>query len=83
MRATKIAPAKILQIGNYPPPMCGWAIQLKLVTEELRRRGHTCEVLKINEGRQIKSSEYLDVQGGSDYLKKIPGGTLCAVFATV
>ena len=40
-------PAKILQIGNYPPPMCGWAIQLKLVTEELRRRGHICEVLKI------------------------------------
>jgi glycosyltransferase involved in cell wall biosynthesis len=63
--------AKILQIGNYPPPMCGWAIQLKLVTEELRRRGHTCEVLKINEGRQIKSSEYVDVQDGPDYLRKI------------
>jgi glycosyltransferase involved in cell wall biosynthesis len=51
--------------------MCGWAIQLKLVTEELRRRGHVCEVLKINEGRQIKSSEYIDVQSGPDYLKKI------------
>ena len=65
------APAKILQIGNYPPPMCGWAIQLKLVTEELRRRGDICEVLKINEGRQIKSAEYIDVQDGADYLKKI------------
>jgi len=64
-------PARILQIGNYPPPMCGWAIQLKLVTEELRRRGHICEVLKINEGRQIKSEEYVDVQNGPDYLKKI------------
>jgi glycosyltransferase involved in cell wall biosynthesis/LPS sulfotransferase NodH len=64
-------PARVLQIGNYPPPMCGWAIQLKLVTEELRRRGHTCEVLKINEGRQIKSPEYIDVQSGQDYLKKI------------
>jgi len=63
--------SKILQIGNYPPPMCGWAIQLKLVTEELRRRGHICEVLKINEGRQIPSSEYVDVQSGPDYLKKI------------
>lgn len=63
--------AKILQIGNYPPPMCGWAIQLKLVTEELRRRGHVCEVLKINEGRQVKSPEYVDVQSGFDYLKKI------------
>ena len=64
-------PVKILQIGNYPPPMCGWAIQLKLVTEELRRRGHVCNVLKINEGRQVKSPEYVDVQGAGDYLKKI------------
>jgi glycosyltransferase involved in cell wall biosynthesis len=63
--------AKILQIGNYPPPMCGWAIQLKLVTEELRRRGQVCEVLKINEGREIKSPEYVDVQDGWDYLTKI------------
>ena len=44
---------------------------MKLVTEELRRRGHVCEVLKINEGRQVKSSEYVDVQGGFDYLEKI------------
>ena len=64
-------PVRVLQIGNYPPPMCGWAIQLKLVTEELRRRGHTSDVLKINEGRQIKSPEYIDVQSGTDYLKKI------------
>jgi glycosyltransferase involved in cell wall biosynthesis len=64
-------PVRVLQIGNYPPPMCGWAIQLKLVTEELRRRGHVCEVLKINEGRQIRSSEYIDVQSGPDFLKKI------------
>src|SRR5581483_3719347 len=63
--------AKVLQIGNYPPPMCGWAIQLKLVHEELRRRGYDCEVLKINEGRQVKSTEYVDVQSGSDYLRKI------------
>jgi glycosyltransferase involved in cell wall biosynthesis len=64
-------PAKILQIGNYPPPMCGWAIQLYLVTQELRRRGHICEVLKINEGRRIKDSSYIDVQNGLDYLLKV------------
>ena len=51
--------------------MCGWAIQLKLVTEELRARGHVCDVLKINEGRQIESSEYIDVQNGFDYVKKV------------
>ena len=63
--------AKILEIGNYPPPMCGWAIQTYLLEKELIRRGHTCRVLKINEGRQIKSSQYADVQNGLDYLHKI------------
>ena len=53
---------KILQIGNYPPPMCGWAIQTSLVTGELRKRGYVCDVLKINEGRQIKDPSYVDVQ---------------------
>jgi glycosyltransferase involved in cell wall biosynthesis len=62
---------KILQIGNYPPPMCGWAIQTKLVTDELRRRGHICQVLKINENRRVKDPAYIDVQGGFDYLIKV------------
>jgi hypothetical protein len=62
---------KILQIGNYPPPMCGWAIQTKLVTDELRRRGHICQVLKINENRRVKDPAYIDVQGGFDYLFKV------------
>jgi len=62
---------KILQIGNYPPPMCGWAIQTKLVTDELRRRGHICEVLKINENRQVRDPAYIDVQGGIDYVMKV------------
>jgi len=58
-------------IGNYPPPMCGWAIQTKLAVEEVRRRGHVCEVLKINENRQVKSTDYVDVQNGLDYLAKV------------
>jgi glycosyltransferase involved in cell wall biosynthesis len=62
---------KILQIGNYPPPACGWAVQTKLLTEEIRRRGHVCEVLNINESRKIKSAEYIDVQNGFDYLLKL------------
>jgi len=64
-------PEKILQIGNYPPPMCGWAIQTKLVTEELRRRGHICKVLKINESRTVRDQGYIDVQGGFDYVFKV------------
>jgi glycosyltransferase involved in cell wall biosynthesis len=59
---------KILQIGNYPPPACGWAVQTQLLTEEIRRRGHVCEVLNINESRKIKSPEYIDVQSGPDYV---------------
>jgi glycosyltransferase involved in cell wall biosynthesis len=62
---------KILQIGNYPPPLCGWAIQTKMLVEEIRRRGHVCEVLKINEGRKVKSYEYVDVQNGFDYVFKL------------
>ncbi|MGA8431741.1 MAG: glycosyltransferase [Candidatus Sulfotelmatobacter sp.] len=62
---------KILQIGNYPPPMCGWAIQTKLVTDELRRRGHVCQVLKLNENRKVKDPAYVDVQGGLDYTLKV------------
>src|SRR5882672_4909984 len=62
---------KILHIGNYPPPLCGWAIHLKLVVDEMRRRGYTCEILKINEDREIPSTDYVDVQGGFDYLRKL------------
>jgi peptidoglycan/xylan/chitin deacetylase (PgdA/CDA1 family)/glycosyltransferase involved in cell wall biosynthesis len=63
--------AKILEVGNYPPPQCGWAMQMKLLTEELRRRGATCEVMNINESRKVKSPEYVDVQSGLDYLLKL------------
>src|SRR6266436_6980745 len=69
--------AKILQIGNYPPPLCGWAIQTKLVTDELRRRGHVCDVLKINENHTVKDPAYIDVQDGWDYLQKIVSHALC------
>ena len=62
---------KILHIGNYPPPLCGWAIHLKLVVDEMRRRGYTCEILKINENREIPSTDYVDVQGGLDYFRKL------------
>jgi len=46
-------------------------MQTLLVTEELRRRGHICNVLKINESRQVKSPDYIDVQNGLDYLLKV------------
>ena len=45
--------------------------QTKLVTDELRLRGHVCEVLKLNENRRVKDPAYVDVQGGFDYLFKV------------
>ena len=62
---------KILQIGNYPPPVCGWSMQTKLVVEEIRRRGIVCDVLNLGENHATKSCEYIDVQGGIDYLWKV------------
>jgi glycosyltransferase involved in cell wall biosynthesis len=62
---------KVLQIGNYPPPMCGWAVQTVLLDRELRRRGCVSEVLNVNENRKIRSSEYIDVQSGFDFARKV------------
>ena len=62
---------RILQIGNYPPPMCGWAVQTVLLNQELRRRGHISEVLNVNESRKKKSSDYVDVQNGFDFMFKV------------
>jgi glycosyltransferase involved in cell wall biosynthesis len=62
---------KILQIGNYPPPACGWAVQTKLLVEAIRRRGIVCQVMNINENRKLESSEYIDVRNGFDYIRKL------------
>jgi hypothetical protein len=62
---------RILQIGNYPPPFCGWSVQTKLLVEEIRRRGHVCDVLNLSENHAKKSREYTDVQNGVDYLCKL------------
>lgn len=51
--------------------MCGWAMQTKLVSEELRRRGYVCDVLNINENRKVKDPAYIDVQDGTDYVRKV------------
>lgn len=62
---------KVLEISNYPPPQCGWAMQTKLLVDTLRRRGAACEVMNINESRKIRSPEYVDVQNGMDYFLKV------------
>src|SRR4051812_17994822 len=62
---------RILEIGNYPPPVCGWSIQTTLVEGELHRRGVAVAVLNINENRKQKNANCIDVQNGPDFLRKL------------
>jgi len=62
---------RILQIGNWPPPVCGWSMSLVGLRRELESRGWDCQVMNLNENRKIPSPEYIDVQGGWDYFRKI------------
>ncbi len=62
---------KILEISNYPPPRAGWGVRVSFVRRYLEDRGHEVHVLNVGPGRKIRSTDYLDVQGGFDYLRKI------------
>ncbi len=72
MRYSTQNPAKrILQIGNWPPPVCGWSMGLVGLRRELEQRGWECAVMNLNENRKVKSPEYIDVQSGWDYFVKV------------
>jgi len=62
---------RILQIGNWPPPVCGWSMSLVGLRKELDARGWDCQVMNLNENRRVKSPEYIDVQDGWDYFRKV------------
>src|SRR5437763_14702770 len=62
---------RILEIGNWPPPVCGWSMSLVGRRRELEARGWDCQVMNLNENRKVRSPEYIDVQDGWDYLKKV------------
>jgi len=62
---------RILQIGNWPPPVCGWAMSLVGLRQELEARGWDCQVMNINENRRVRSPQYIDVQSGWDYFWKV------------
>jgi len=62
---------KILEIGSYPPPISGWSVRVKYIRDAFREAGDLCEVLNLGKNRQIKSPEYIDVQGGGHYLKSL------------
>ena len=62
---------RILQIGNWPPPVCSWSMSLVGLRKELEARGWECRVMNLNENRRVASPEYIDVQSGWDYVRKL------------
>lgn len=62
---------RILEIGNYPPPRCGWSVRTELLVGELRRAGADCQVLDIGPSRRQRRAECIDVQHGPDFLRKL------------
>jgi glycosyltransferase involved in cell wall biosynthesis len=76
---------RILEIGNWPPPVCSWSMSLVGLRKELEGRGWECRIMNLNENRRVPSPEYIDVQSGWDYLKKLVRCVLdgCAVHVRV
>jgi len=62
---------RILEIGNWPPPVCSWSMSLVGLRKELEARGWDCQVMNLNENRRVRSTEYIDVQSGWDYFWKV------------
>lgn len=62
---------RILEIGNWPPPVCSWSMSLVGLRKELEGRGWECQVMNLNENRRVRSPEYIDVQNGWDYFWKV------------
>jgi glycosyltransferase involved in cell wall biosynthesis len=65
------ANVRIVQIGNFPPPLCGWSMHSLLVHETLCERGVTSLVMDIGPGRRQKGRDCIDVQNGPDYAIKL------------
>jgi glycosyltransferase involved in cell wall biosynthesis len=63
--------AKFLQITSYPPPRAGWGVRVEHVRRRLESEGHVCDVLNMGANRRVKSPDYVDVQDGLDYVRKV------------
>lgn len=66
-----MAQFKLLEIGPFPPPASGWSVRIKYVKEAFDKAGHDCLILNLGKFRAVKSGDYIDVQSGFDYLKKL------------
>lgn len=62
---------KVLQITSYPPPLTGWGMRVRVLKQEMERRGHICTVLNIGKGRFLQGRDFVPVHSGLDYVKKV------------
>lgn len=62
---------KVLQIGNYPPPLCGWSMHTQLLHDALLEAGAESMVLDIGPSRTIKNRGCEPTLGGIDYFVKL------------
>jgi glycosyltransferase involved in cell wall biosynthesis len=62
---------RILEIGNWPPPVCSWTMSLVPLRKELETRGWDCPVMNLNENRKVRNPECIDVQSAQDYFVKV------------
>ncbi len=62
---------KVLEISSYPPPRAGWGVRVQFVKKGLEALGHECQVLNIGKSRKMKSPEFVGVESGWDYTKKV------------
>ncbi len=62
---------RILESGNWAPPVCSWSMSLVGLRKELDARSWDCRIMNMNENRRVRSPAYIDVQNGWDYLFKV------------
>ncbi len=67
----RTAGRRLLQIGNYPPPVCGWGIHTQILDRELKKAGVDARVMDIGPGRAIKGRDCIPVRGALDYSWKL------------
>ena len=62
---------RILQIGNFPPPMCGWSMHTEVLHRELRRRGVDSRVLDIGPGRLVGGRDCIPGDSALAYARAV------------
>lgn len=62
---------RILQIGNYPPPVCGWSLHSQSVQRALLQRRVDARLLNIGPGRKVHKPDCIRVRNGFDYVAKL------------